>query len=269
MQVTVIGGTGRIGSRVVNRLRDHGHRVVAASPGTGVDTITGEGLSEAVAGADVVVDVTNSPSTDEGPATWFFSTSTAHLLVAEKAAGVTHHVGLSILGANRVSSGYFRAKLAQEARVKDSGIPHTILRTTMFFEYVDTVVDDATDGPVVRLAHVPMQPVAADDVAATLAHLAFSSPLNGTLEMAGPEQGWLDELARQVLGTRQDERTVVTDAHAPYLGAVLDYGERSLLPDLRLGATRFEDWLNIGALSRHRIDGHPVNQAMDRGSSRR
>lgn len=268
MQVTVIGGTGRIGSRVVNRLRDHGHRVVAASPGTGVDTITGEGLGDAVAGADVVVDVTNSPSTDEGPATWFFSTSTAHLLAAEKATGVTQHVGLSILGADRVSSGYFRAKLAQEARVQDSGIPYTILRTTMFFEYVAAVADDATDGPVVRLAHVPMQPVAADDVAVALAHLASANPLNGTLEMAGPEQCWLDELARRVLGARRDERTVVADAHAPYLGAVLDYGERSLLPDLRVGTTRFEDWLKSKELSRHKIAGYPVIQTMDRGSSR-
>jgi uncharacterized protein YbjT (DUF2867 family) len=269
MQVTVIGGTGRIGSRVVNRLRDHGHRVLAASASTGVDTITGEGLGDALAGADVVVDVINSPSTAEAPATWFFSTSTAHLLAAERAAGVTHHVGLSVLGAGRVSSGYFRAKLAQEARVQESGIPYTILRTTMFFEYVDAVADDATDGPVVRLAHVPMQPVAADDVAAALAHLAFGSPLNGTLEMAGPEQCWLDELARRVLGARRDGRTVVADAHAPYLGAVLDYGERSLLPDLRVGATRFEDWLDRQVPERHKIDGHPVNQTMGRGSSRR
>ena len=190
MKVAVIGGTGRIGSRVVNRLRDHGHEVVAASPRSGVDTITGEGLSDALVGADVVVDVVNAPSTEEGPATWFFATSTAHLLAAEKAAGVTHHVGLSVLGADRVTSGYFRAKLAQEARVKESGIPYTILRTTTFFEYVEAIADDATDGPVVRLTHVPMQPVAADDVATAIAHLAFSTPFNGTLEMAGPEAGF-------------------------------------------------------------------------------
>ena len=243
MEVTVIGGTGRIGSRVVNRLRDHGHKVVAASTGTGVDTITGEGLNHALADADVVVDVINSPSTEEGPATWFFSTSTAHLLAAEKAAGVTHHVGLSVLGADRLTSGYFRAKLAQEARVKESGIPYTILRTTTFFEYIEAIADDATDGPVVRLAHVPMQPVAADDVAAAIAHLAFGPPVNGTLEMSGPEPFSLDELARRVLQAGQDKREVVADAHAPYLGAVLDYGDRALLPDLRVGSTRFEDWL--------------------------
>jgi uncharacterized protein YbjT (DUF2867 family) len=243
MQVAVIGGTGRIGSQVANRLRDYGHRVVAGSPSTGVNTITREGLGEALAGADVVVDVTNSPSADERRADWFFSTSTAHLLAEEKTAGVSYHVGLSILGADRMTSGYFRAKLAQEARVKESGIPYTILRATPFFEYIATIADDATDGSVVRLAHVPIQPVAAVDVAAAIAHLAFSTPVNGTLEMAGPEQFYIDELARRVLQAGRDTREVVVDAHAPYLGAFLDQGDRSLLPDLRVAATRFEDWL--------------------------
>lgn len=254
MKIAVIGATGRIGSRVVTTLRnsglrDSGHRVIAASPGTGVDTITREGLSEAVSGADVVVDVTNSPNTQEGPATWFFSTSTAHLLAAERAAGVAHHVGLSILGADRVASGYFRAKLAQEARVKESGVPFTILRATSCFEYIAALADDNTDGHVVRFAQVPVQPVAAADVAAAIAHLALSTPVMGTLEMTGPEQFLLCELARRILQAGHDRRKVVADAGAPYLGAVFDYGDRSLLPGLSIGTTRFEDWLKTQNLT--------------------
>jgi uncharacterized protein YbjT (DUF2867 family) len=243
MQIAVIGGTGRIGSRVVNRLRDHGHQVVIASRSTGVDTITRQGLREALAGTDVVVDATSSPSTDEGPATWFLSTSTAHLMYEERAAGVSHHLGLSILGADRVGSGYFRAKLAQESRVRASGIPFTLLRTTQCFEHVESVADAATDGANVRLAHLPIQPVAAEDVAATIAQLAFSAPLNSTVDLAGPEVFFVDQLARRVLEARHDPREVVVDAGAPYLGAVLAPGDRSLLPDLRVSTTRLVDWL--------------------------
>ena len=215
MKIAVIGGAGRIGSRIVNRLHGHGHHVAAASPTTGVDTITREGLDEALAGIDVVVDVTDSPITEEAPATWFFSTSTSHLLAAEKAAGVRYHLVLSVLGADRMTSGYFMAKLAQERRVKESGIPHTILRTTTCFETIEAIVDKATVGSEVRLAHVRVQPVAADDVAAAIAHLAFSPPANGTLEIAGPDQFPLDELARQLLETLGDDMKVIVDAGAP------------------------------------------------------
>lgn len=246
MKIAVIGGTGRIGSKVVNRIRDYGHKVVAASPRTGVDTITREGLSEALDDVDVVVDVTDSRTTEEGRATWFFSTSTMHLLAEEKAAGVSYHVGLSILGADRMTSGYFRAKLAQEALVRESGISHTILRSTSFFESMATVAADAMDEHVVRLPPVPIQPVAADDVAAYLAHLVFISPGNDTLELAGPEQLSLDEFARRVLRADHDNRKVVADAHAPYLGAVFEHGDHSLLPDLRVAPTRLEDWLRLG-----------------------
>jgi uncharacterized protein YbjT (DUF2867 family) len=217
--------------------------VEPASRATGVDTITGTGLDRALARADVVVDVTNAPSTSEGPASWFFATSTAHVLAAEKRAGVAHHVGLSILGADRLDSGYFRAKLSQEARVKESTVPYTILRTTTFFEHIASITDDATDDDVVRLARVPIQPVAADDVAVAIAHLAFSTPLNSTVDMAGPEQFSLDELARRVLEARHDPREVLVDGGVPYLGAVLSQGDRSLLPDVRTGSTRFEAWL--------------------------
>ncbi len=243
MEIAVMGGTGRIGSRVVNRLRDHGHNVVAASPTTGVDTITRKGLSEALAGISVVVDVTNSPSIEEAPATWFFSTSTSNLLRAEEEAGVSYHVALSALGADRIASGYFKAKLAQESRVKASRIPYAILRTTTFFEFIDAVADDATHGSDVRLPRVQLQPVAADDVAAAIAHVAFSPPVNDTVEMSGPEQFTLGELASRLLEARRDKRKVVLDAHAPYMGAVFEPGDRSLLPAHRIGATRFEDWL--------------------------
>ena len=243
MKITVVGGTGRIGARLVNRLRDSGHRVTVASPSTGVDTITGEGVREALAGTDVVVDVTNSPGVEEGPATWFLSTSTAHLLAAEKSAGVTHHVGISILGADRVASGYFRAKLAQERRVEESGVPYTILRVTSLFEYIAAVTVRAMPGPALRLPPVPIQPVAADDVTAAVAHLSLGTPVDGSIEMAGPEQFSLDDLARRILRAEHDQREVVADPHAPFLGAVLDYGDRSLLPDLRVATTRLDDWL--------------------------
>jgi uncharacterized protein YbjT (DUF2867 family) len=245
MEIAVIGATGRIGSSVVTMLRERGHRVRAASPSTGVDTITRDGLAETLAGADVVVDVIDSPTTKEGPATWFFATSTTHLLAAEAAAGVAHHVGLSILGADRVRSGYFRARLAQEVRVEESGIPYTILRAAPVFEDIEAV----TRSPgvsVLRLAQVSLQPVATADVAATLARLCVGAPVNGPVELAGPERFSLDELARRVLRSRHDDRPVVADPRVPYLGAVLDQGDRSLLPHLCRASTRFDEWL--GAL---------------------
>lgn len=240
MQIVVAGGTGRIGSRVVNRLRDSGHLVVAASPSTGVDTISGKGLPEVLQGVTVVVDVIDSPTTEEARATWFLGTSTAHLLAAEKTAGVAHHVGLSILGADRVSSGYFRAKLAQEARVMASGIPYTIVRSTGFFESIASVYDGVSGDEVVRVPPVPIQPVAADDVASLMAHVALEAPLNAAVEMAGPQELELDDVVRRLQGAG---REVVTDPHALHLGAALDYGDRSLLPRLRVAPTRFEDWL--------------------------
>jgi uncharacterized protein YbjT (DUF2867 family) len=247
MWITVVGGTGRIGSRVVQKLRllghDLGHDLVAASPSTGVDAITRDGLAEALAGAEVVVDVVGSPSTDQGPATWFLSTSIAHILAEEMRAGVGHHVGLSIVGADRIPSGYFCAKLAQEERVRASGVRYSILRTSPCFEQFTAITDAGTEGRAVRLPGVPVQPVAADEVAAALAHLAIGLPLDGIAEIAGPERMPLDEAARRMLSAERDPREVVTDPEAPYLGAVLDPDTRCLLPSLSLTTTRLDDWL--------------------------
>ena len=251
MKIVIIGGTGLIGSKVVNILRQRRHEVVAASPSTGVNTLTGEGLAKALAGAQVVVDVANSPSFEDKPALEFFETSGRNLLAAEKAAGVKHHVALSVVGTDRLLgsgpgslSGYFRAKMAQENLIKASLIPYTIVRATQFFEFVDSIAQSATDGQTVRLSPALMQPIVSDDVAAAMADVAVGEPLNGTVELAGPEPIRLDELVRQFLRANRDARKVTTDVHARYFG--IELNDQSLTPgeNPRLGPTRFEDWLS-------------------------
>jgi uncharacterized protein YbjT (DUF2867 family) len=245
MKIVVIGGSGLIGTKLVKKLREHGHEAAAASPATGVDTLTGVGLAGALEGAQVVVDVSNSPSFEDAAVLKFFETSARHLLPAEAAAGVGHHVALSVVGADRLpDSGYMRAKLAQEAAIKAARVPYTILRATQFFEFIGRIADGSAVGDTVRLSPALMQPVAADDVAAALADVAMGAPVNGTVELAGPEPLRLDELARRVLSAKQDARRVTTDSQARYFGAKLD--DRSLTPGAnpRIGPTRFEDWLS-------------------------
>jgi uncharacterized protein YbjT (DUF2867 family) len=244
MKIVVVGGTGLIGSKVVNLLRAQGHQAVAASPNSGVDTVTGVGLAEVLAGASVVVDVSNSPSFEEGPAMRFFQTSGRNLLAAEDGAGVGHHVALSVVGVERLfASGYFRAKAAQETAIKASSIPYSIVHATQFFEFVKSIASDATDGDTVRLAPVLIQPIAADDVATAVAGIAVGAPVNGTIEVAGPEQFRLDAFIEQGLGARNDPRRVMADPRARYFGVEL--GERTLVPgeEALLARTRFEDWL--------------------------
>ena len=245
MKIVVIGGTGLIGSKLVTKLGEHGHEAVAASPASGVNTLTGEGLARTLEGASVVVDVSNSPSFEEAAVLEFFETSTRNLLDAEAAAGVGHHVALSVVGTERLSgSGYFRAKIAQEKLIKNSSIPYSIVHATQFFEFMKSIAQEATDGNTVRLAPVSIQPVAADDVAAQMGRTSAGAPVNGVVEVAGPEQFHLDELMRQALRARQDPREVVADPHAQYFGTEL--GERTLLPgdEAHLGETRFADWLS-------------------------
>ncbi len=245
MKIVVIGGTGLIGTKLVARLRERGHEVIAASPNSGVNTITGEGLADALRGAQVVVDVANSPSFEDKAALEFFETSGRNLLAAEAAAGVGHHLALSVVGTDRLlESGYFRAKMAQENLIKASGIPFTILHSTQFFEFVDSIIKSGADGNVIRLSPALIQPVASDDVAAALADLAVGPPVNGMVEVAGPEQFPLDQIARKVLAARNDRRQVIADAGARYYGAVLS--EHSLTPGdhPRFAPTRFGDWLS-------------------------
>jgi uncharacterized protein YbjT (DUF2867 family) len=245
MKIVVIGGTGLIGSKLVERLRKAGHEAVAASPDTGVNTLSGEGLSEALAGARVVVDVANAPVWDDAAVLDFFQTSSRDLLAAEIAAGVKHHVTLSVVGTDRLpDSGYFRAKLAQEETVKTGSIPYTILRATQFFEFIGRIADSSVAGGTVHLAPVLVQPESADDVAGALAEIAVGEPLNGIVELAGPEKFRLDELARRVLRANNDHRQVTSDAHARYFGAEL--ADHSLTPgsNARIAPTRFEDWLS-------------------------
>jgi uncharacterized protein YbjT (DUF2867 family) len=245
MKIVVIGGTGLIGSKLVARLREQGHEAVPASPDSGVNTLTGEGLSEVLAGAQVVVDVSNSPSFDDEAVLAFFESSSRNLLTAEEAAGVGHHVALSVVGTDRLSeSGYFRGKIAQETLIKGSPIPYSIVHATQFFEFVKSIADAAADGDTVRLAPVLNQPIAADDVAAAVGRTAVGPPLNGIVEVAGPEQFQLDELIRRGLEARNDPRQVIADPEARYFGARLD--ERTLVPgdDARLAETHFEEWLD-------------------------
>jgi uncharacterized protein YbjT (DUF2867 family) len=251
MKIVVIGGSGRIGSKLVRKLREHGHQVVPASPDTGVNTLTGEGLAEAITNAAVVVDVSNSPSFEDAAALKFFKTSTGNLLAAEAAAGVGHHVALSVVGTERLSeSGYLRAKMAQEKLIRESSIPYSIVHATQFFEFIKGIADEATDGNTVRLAPVLIQPMAAEDVASALARVAVGPPANGIVEVAGPQQFRLDELIRRVLSERDDPRQVITDPHARYYGAELS--ERTLVPGdgARLAETRLEDWLRQTVLSK-------------------
>jgi uncharacterized protein YbjT (DUF2867 family) len=244
MKIVVIGGSGLIGTKVVRRLRGEGHEVVAASLDSGVNIITGEGLAGALAGARVVVDVANSPSFEAEAALTFFETAGRNVLAAEKSAGVRHHLALSIVGLERLpQNGYFRAKLAQERLIKASGIPYTILRSTQFFEFFGPIVESAFDGKAIRLSPALYQPIASEDVAATLADLALGSPLDSTTEVAGPEAHPLDEMARYFLAAGRDTRQVIADTRAPYFGAEID--DRSLTPDgsYRAGSIHFAEWL--------------------------
>jgi uncharacterized protein YbjT (DUF2867 family) len=245
MKIVVIGGTGLIGSKLVEKLREHGHEAVPASPDSGVNTLTGEGLAEVLEGAAVVVDVSNSPSFEDEAVLAFFETSTRNLLEAEAAAGVGHHVALSVVGTDRLSeSGYFRAKIAQETLIEGSPIPYSIVHATQFFEFVKSIADAATDGDTVRLAPVLIQPMAADDVAAAVGRTAVGPSVNSIVEVAGPEQFRLDEFIRRGLEERDDPREVIADPDARYFGARLD--ERTLVPgdDAGLAETHFEDWLS-------------------------
>jgi uncharacterized protein YbjT (DUF2867 family) len=248
MKIVVIGGTGLIGSKLVAKLREQGYEAVAASPKSGVNTFTGEGLAEALKGASVVVDVTNSPSWEDAAVMNFFETSTRNQLAYEGAAGVKHHVALSVVGTERMlASGFFRAKMAQENLIKASSIPYTIIRATQFFEFVKSIADLSSEGNKVRLPTALIQPMAADDVASAVGRIATGSPVKGTVEVGGPEKFRLDELVRQYLAANKDPREVVTDLKARYYG--IEVSERTLVPDdgARLGETRFGTWLSQSA----------------------
>jgi uncharacterized protein YbjT (DUF2867 family) len=248
MKIVVIGGTGLIGKKLVKILREHGHEAVPASPALGVNTLTGQGLALVLKGAQVVVDVSNSPSFEDTAVLKFFETSTRNLLAAEKSAGVKHHVALSIVGADRnPDSGYLRAKVAQEKLIKDSTVPYTILRATQFFEFVGGIADAGTEGNTVRLTSAKLQPIAADDVAAALAPVAMGEPVNGTIEVAGPDPIPLAELAQRWLTAKHDQRQVVIDTKARYFGTELN--DKSLTPGAnpRIGKIRFEEWLHRSA----------------------
>ena len=258
MKIVVIGGTGLVGSKLVTKLNQEGHQAVAASPSRGVNTITGEGVAAAMDGASVVVDVSNSPSFEYRAALEFFQTSTRNLETAETAAGVGHHVALSVVGTDRlVESGYFRAKIAQEALIKASSIPYSIVHATQFFEFIESIADAATDGRTVRLAPVLFQPMASDDVATAVGRIAVGAPVNGVIEVGGPEQFRFDAFIRHFLGSRNDPREVVADPEALYFGAML--AERTLVPeeDAMRGEIRFDDWLSQSAIGKE-VAGRPV-----------
>lgn len=259
MKIVVIGGTGLIGSKLVKQLREQRQEVVAASPTSGVNTLTGEGLADALKGASVVVDVTNSPSWEDAAVLKFFETSTRNLLDYEAAAGVKHHIALSVVATERLlQSGFFRAKLVQENLIKASSISYSIIRATQFFEFVKNIADLSTEGNQVHLPPALFQPMAADDVASAIGRIAMASPVNGTLEIAGPEKFRLDELIRRDLAAHQDSREVVSDPHARYYG--IEVGEKTLLPDdnARLGETRFENWLSQAAKPAPQADPQPA-----------
>lgn len=245
MKIVVIGGSGLIGKKLVANLRAKRHEVLPASPSTGVNALTGEGLSTALAGAQVVVDVANSRSFEDEPVMEFFQTSSRNLLSAEKAAGVKHHVALSVVGTDRLlASGYFRAKMAQEDLIKASTIPYSIVRATQFFEFVPAIAQGATDGKFVRLPPTMMQPIVSDDVAAALADVAVAAPLNGTVDVAGPEPIRMDDLVRKLFRATKDSREVVTDPKAGYFGTPVNDKSLTPLGESRLGPTRYEDWLS-------------------------
>lgn len=244
MKIVVIGGTGLIGSKLVAKLSALGHEAVPASPNSGVNTLTGEGLAEVLKGANVVVDVSNSPSFEDTAVLNFFESSTRNLLSYEAAAGVGHHVALSVVGSDRLpDSGYLRAKVAQEKLIKEGPIPYSIVHATQFFEFVNRIADEATTDNTVRLPPVLFQPIAADDVVAAVAKVTTGAPLNGTVEVGGPEQTRFDEFIRQALRARDDQREIIADPHARYFGTELS--ERSLVPDdgAQLGQIHFDDWL--------------------------
>lgn len=252
MKIVVIGGSGLIGKKLVNLLREAGHDVVAASPSSGVNAVTGQGLAEALAGAEVVVDVANSPSFEDKAVLEFFEKSSRNLAVAEAKAGVKHHVALSVVGTDRLpESGYFRGKMAQENLIKASGIPYTIVRATQFFEFVGGIAQSATDGQSVRLPPALMQPIAAEDVSAVLAAVVGEKPFNGVIELAGPEPIRMDDLVRQYFAASHDARLVTTDAQARYFGTPVN--DQSLTPGTkpRLGPTRFAEWLSSHPVAAH------------------
>lgn len=248
MKIVVIGGTGLIGSKLVSKLCEQGHEAVAAAPNTGVNTLTGEGLAEVLKGTAVVVDVSNSPSWDDAAVLNFFETSTRNILKSESAAGVKHHVALSVVGTDRLTeSGYFRAKIAQEKLIRESSIPYSIVHATQFFEFLKGLADISMVGEKVHLPHVLFQPMAADDVASGVARVATGAPVNGIVEIAGPEQFRVDDLVRRRMASLKDPREVIPDSNARYGGAKI--AEKTLLPDnnARLGETRFETWLTQSA----------------------
>lgn len=243
MKVVVIGGTGLIGTKVVARLREHGHDAIPAAPETGVNTLTGEGVPQVLAGADVLVDVSNSPSFEEAAVKHFFETGTTNLLAAAKAAGIRHYVILSVVGTRRLQeAGYFRGKIRQEQLLQESGMPYTIVHSTQFFEFIKTIVDSATKGGVIRLAPVLFQPIASDDVAKAVGRASVSPPVNGYIEIAGPDQFRLDHLVSTTLAARHDPRQVISDPDARYSGALLE--EHTLVPGpgAQLGAIHLRDW---------------------------
>jgi uncharacterized protein YbjT (DUF2867 family) len=259
VKIVVIGGSGLIGSKLVTKLREHGHEAVAASPTSGVNTLTGEGLADALKGASVVVDVTNSPSWEDAAVLKFFETSTRNLLAYEAAAGVGHHVALSVVGTERLlESGFFRAKMAQENLIKNSPIPYSIIRATQFFEFVKNIADFSTDGNTVRLPPVLIQPMAADDVASGVGRVATGSPVNGAVEVGGPERFRLDEFIRRGLAARKDPREVISDPCARYFA--IEVSERTLVPNdnAQLGETRFEDWLSHSTMQVPKADLQPA-----------
>lgn len=262
MKIVVIGGTGLIGSKLVNKLREHGHEAVAASPDTGVNSVTGEGLSGALNGASVVVDVSNSPSWEDAAVMKFFETSTRNLLTNEAAAGVGHHVALSVVGTERLlESGYFRAKMAQEKLIQESSIPYSIVRATQFFEFVKGLADISMVGGTVHLPPVLFQPMSADDVATAVGKIAVCPPMNGIVEIGGPKQFRVDELVRRRLASLKDPREVIADPTARYAGAKL--GDKTLVPgnNARLGETRFETWLTQAADQPQSAKPQPVRKA--------
>jgi uncharacterized protein YbjT (DUF2867 family) len=259
MKIVIIGGTGLIGSKLVAKLDRQGHDAVPASPDTGVNTLTGEGLADVLVGASVAIDVSNAPDWDDDAVMHFFQTSSRNLLAAEAAAGVGHHIALSVVGTDRLTeSGYFRAKLAQEELIERSSIPYTIVHATQFFEFINGIADQATDGNTVRLPPALIQPMAADDVASALARVAVGPPLNRIVEIAGPDQFRLDELIRGLLKTREDPREVITDPHARYFG--IAPSGRTLLPgdDAQIANTHLGEWLQNTRAPRR--DSHPVSE---------
>lgn len=263
MKIVVIGGSGLIGTKLVNKLREHGQEAVAASPNSGVNSVTGEGLAEVLKGASVVVDVSNSPSWEDAAVLKFFETSTRNLLTHEAAAGVGHHVALSVVGSERMlESGYFRAKIAQENLIKASPIPYSIVRATQFYEFAKGIADYSADGNKVRLPHVLFQPMAADDVASGVGRVAIAPPVNGTVEIGGPEKFRLDEFIRRALAARRDPREVIADPHARYYG--IEVKERTLVPedDAKLGRIRFEDWLAQSAAQTPSAQPQPTGVAV-------